>query len=169
MSLDGLIARMDGSIDWLTKYEHLGEDFQEDYGFETLMNRIDTILLGRKTYDQIQTFKEFPYPNKKCYVFSHSEKENTEFVEFVNQDPIEFVTHQVSLPGKDIWLVGGAKLIQTLRASNLIDEFIITIIPETLGSGIPLFLPIDQGIQLQCIDIKKYSNGLLQIWYKKNK
>ena len=77
ISLDGYIAKKDGSVDWLSSFE-------EDYGYEKFISSIDTIIMGSKTYQQVLTFGEWPYKGLKTYVFTHQKLKDDENVEFVS-------------------------------------------------------------------------------------
>ena len=155
-SLDGYIAREDGSIDWLPTD---GGDF----GMKKFMNSIDTVLLGRTTYEQILTFDcDYPYANKKSYVFSrNSGTENKNNVEFVS-DMIGFSKKLVESPGKDIWLVGGGEIISVFLKAGLIDEVILSMVPIVIGSGIPLFKNTSKDIKFEIIETIEHT-GLTQL------
>lgn len=159
-SLDGYIARKNGDVDWLS----IVEAESEDYGYKAFYQTIDTVLLGRKTYEQVLTFGDFPYRQKACYVFSSTSQSNTDDVQFINSDIVSFVNDLKKREGKDIWLVGGSELTKTFMTHDLIDEYIISIIPMILGEGIPLFA--NCGSQhLKLIDTKRYASGLVQLHY----
>src|SRR5690625_7076730 len=89
-SLDGYIATNDESLEWLYRVEGEG-----DNGFSEFYNTVDTIIMGKKTYDWIlnQDLKEFPYKNKDCYVFTTSTAENNENVKFINDDITDFINN----------------------------------------------------------------------------
>ncbi len=105
-SLDGYIARSNGDIDWLFT--------DQNYGYTKFLDSIDTVLMGRKTYEQVLTFGEYPYQEKKSYVF-------TKNLDFQATSDVEVVTNLESfvndlrlLDGKNIWLVGGALQISRM-------------------------------------------------------
>jgi dihydrofolate reductase len=158
-SLDGFIARKDGSVDWLDKFMSP----KEDYGYKEFLDSITTVLMGNSTYKQILSFGEFPYKTKKCYVFSRKANSDDN-VTFVKCDVKEFLDKLKS--DKNVWLVGGANLINQFLQDNLIDEFIITIIPTFLGSGIPLFIENNIESQLKLLKMKSYDSGVVQLHYK---
>jgi dihydrofolate reductase len=150
-SLDGKIAKKDGSIDWLTIFEFTPE-LQQNY--DDLLSRIDTSIMGYQTYDQIKDFEPFPYPQLQNYVFTKTKtklsqaKEQAKHhssVELCYSDSEEMLINQVkSLKSeenrKDIFLIGGSQIITPLLNAHLIDEIIITYIPVYLADeGIPLF------------------------------
>ncbi|MER2999560.1 dihydrofolate reductase family protein [Pontibacter populi] len=161
-SLDGYIARTDGSFDWL---EHEAFALEgEDYGYSDFMQTIDTTLMGHSTYKAILGMDmPFPYTDKTNYVFSRSSHEDTEQVQYVNDDPITFVKQLQQQPGKDIWLIGGGQLNTLFFNAGMIDEIILTYVPFVLGKGIPLFAPIATEQRLQVTETQNYKNGFVQL------
>ena len=164
-SLDGFIAREDGSIDWLTEYENNSET---DYGYSEFYASIGTVLMGRKTYEQVLGFGDWPYGEKKSYVFTRQKeplrRENN--VEFVSGDIGEFVRDLKENTEEDIWLVGGSQLIKVFLEENLVQDLIIFVVPIILGSGIPLFDRIGKEIRLTTGKVERYENGLVRLEYK---
>jgi len=144
-SLDGYIATKDDSLEWLFKVEGEG-----DNGFAEFYETVDTVLMGKRTYDWVmgQDIKEFPYKNKECYVFTRLVVEDTENVRFVNDDIPNFVHKLKQKEGKNIWIVGGGELLQSFIKEKLIDEIILTVAPTILGKGIPLFKEGDFQLDL---------------------
>lgn len=136
MSLDGYIATKDESLDWLFNCEGEG-----DNGYSEFYDTVDTVLIGKKTYDWIMKHEsgEFPYKNKKCYVFTRSPFEDTEYVTFINEDIASFSNRLKNHEGKNIWIVGGGELLQSFVEKKLVDEIILTVAPTVIGNGIPLF------------------------------
>ncbi|OKL36888.1 dihydrofolate reductase family protein [Domibacillus mangrovi] len=135
-SLDGYIATKEDSLDWLFKVEGEG-----DNGYSEFLETIDTILLGKRTYDWIMKHEKglFPYQNKGCYVFSRSTIGDKDHVTFVNEDIVHFTTSLKNEDGKNIWIVGGGDLLHTFLKEKLVDELILTVAPTIIGDGIPLF------------------------------
>ena len=158
-SLDSYIASEGGGIDWLFT--------DEDYGYEKFYDSIDTILVGRKTYDQSLKFDEYPYKGKKVYVFTRriDGKENTQYVEFIDLDIPSFVSHLLQSAGRDIWLLGGGEIISILLDANLVDEIILSIHPIILGKGILLFNNIKKRVNLQLLESIPFESGLVQLCY----
>jgi len=112
-----------------------------DNGYSDFYERIDTVLIGKRTYDWVmeQEKGEFPYPDKDCYVFSRTFLEDTKDVKFINGDIVNFTNNLKKEEGKDIWIVGGGDILHTFLKENLVDELIVTVSPTILGEGIPLF------------------------------
>ncbi|MEG4212327.1 dihydrofolate reductase family protein [Microcoleus sp. S13_B4] len=156
-SLDGYIARSNGDIDWLFT--------DQNYGYSKFLNSIDTVLMGRKTYEQVLTFGEYPYQEKKSYVFTKNlDFQATSDVEMATDLEI-FVNDLRLLEGKNIWLVGGSLLIRDFLNQNFVDELILSVHPVILGEGIPLFVnPINTTV-LQLTGCQTYSSGMVQLSY----
>ena len=164
-SLDGFIARKNGSVDWLSPYEKSGED----YGYKEFYDSVGTVVMGNTTYKQALTFGE-SYKDKNCFVFSRKTNKNKKNnVTFVNGDVKKFVNELNLKNGKNIWLVGGASIIDEFLKLDLIDEFIISIIPILLGEGIPLFKGDNVESQLKLLNVKSYDSGLVQVHYERKR
>ena len=153
ISLDGYLARENHSLDWL-----FGTEGEEETGYEDFYNSVDTILMGRSTYDQIEILSpdKFMYEGKECYVFSRALKGSTEYVNFINDDIAGFTQSLKEQEGKRIWIVGGGEVLQPLLQAKLVDEFIIQIAPTIIGRGIPLFTPGEQENELTLVDVRRY-------------
>lgn len=166
-SIDGYIARKNGAIDWL---ENVQMPEEGDYGYEALMHSCDSIIMGCKTYEfLIQSGIDWPYTNYKTYVISRNQKytATTPSTQIINKlDEVEFQKIK-SFAQKSIWLVGGSEIIQIFNNNNWIDEITHTIVPIMLGEGIPLFLPHQNHSNWNCIDVKLFSTGLVNIIYQK--
>jgi dihydrofolate reductase len=134
-TLDGFIASTDGGVSFLDKYNDKLIDFK--YAYDMFIKNIDTVIMGNTTYEQVKTFGPWPYDEMTNYVFSRSKKEIEHGI--VVDNSIELVKKLKNKTGKDIWLVGGASLTKTFLDSNLIDEIMLFIMPETIGDGIKLF------------------------------
>jgi dihydrofolate reductase len=165
-SQDGFIADEKGGVDWLPQTPE--ETGGQDYGYQAFYDSVDATAIGRKTYEQILGFGDWPYFGKASYIFSrsHMESPNKE-IEFVAEGICEFIK---SLEGKNVkklWLVGGSELINAFYKQGRIDEFIITVFPKVLNNGIPLdtlknALLKDELVQMQSIE---YGDGVLQNHY----
>jgi len=166
MSLDGYIARKNGSVDFLDPYNESGED----YGYKEFYDTVGTIVMGNNTYRQFGASKEFKeyYKGKPIFVFSRKDKGKKENITFINDNVKEFVKRIRSKENKNIWLLGGAGIIDEFLKQDLIDEYIITIIPILLGDGISLFKESLKEKKLKLIDVKKFNLGVVQIHYGKN-
>ncbi|CAM2973046.1 dihydrofolate reductase family protein [Rariglobus hedericola] len=162
-SLDGFIARTDGAIDWLPVPDLAGED----YGYGELLESVDTLLLGRKTYEQVLTLGPWPYEGKRCIVFSATRAgQRDDRVEFVDCDIAACVRELKAEPGEGIiWLVGGAEIIAACLAGGVVDEIILTTVPVLLGEGIRLFPETTWLTRLKLENVHAYPDGLVQQIY----
>ncbi|WP_395019568.1 dihydrofolate reductase family protein [Robinsoniella peoriensis] len=167
MSLDGYIAGKDGNIDWLCGQEPAADDMVSYFEF---IKGIDTVIIGWKTYHQIVTElspDDWMYKDLTSYVITHKELHDTENIKFVNESVCKLVKNLKEEPGKDIWICGGATVIQPLVQENLIDKFHISIIPTILGNGISLFEITEGERQKQLKLIKSQSyNGITDVIYE---
>ncbi|UBF26246.1 dihydrofolate reductase family protein [Kovacikia minuta CCNUW1] len=158
-SLDGYIARPSGEVDWLFT--------DQDYGYTDFLAEVDTVLMGRKTYEQVLTFGEFPYQEKQCFVFSQNpDFDASPHAKTVGTDVKDFVQGLRQSEGKTIWLVGGAALIHPFIAHRLLDEIILFVHPILLGGGIPLFAGETPTQALKLVGHHSYDSGLLRIIYQ---
>ena len=158
-SLDGFIARPNGSVDWLPEFE--GEDF----GYAEFFESIGTVVLGRKTYDQVLSFGDYPYSAKDNFVFSKTLK-TTEHAEIVTHPVAEFAEDQKARPGKDIWLVGGGELAAEFFRARVIDTLIVFVQPVLLGEGLSLAGHLGQDIKLELEATKAFDQGLVRLDYR---
>jgi dihydrofolate reductase len=166
-SADGYIARLDGDVDWLNRPRTAG-----DYGMAAFYRSIDTILWGRKTYELALTFQKRGIkgaafdPKVKNYVFSHQPPPSpASGVEFVTEPIRTFAERLRATPGKHIWMMGGAGLIGSFLDANELDEFIIHVIPQFIGEGIPLIAPRHRMIGLSSHACRRYSDGVVRLHY----
>jgi dihydrofolate reductase len=163
-SLDGYIARADGSFDWLATV-----DSQEtDYGYAEFYAGIDAIAMGSRTYEQVLGgFDEWPYADKRVFVFTHRVLEAiTPNVTFTAQSPAEFVSGLDSAGVRTLWLEGGGELVASFLEHRLIDEYILSIVPIMLGDGIPLFKSPLPEHRLELLESTDYATGLVQLHYR---
>ncbi|MGI2328591.1 dihydrofolate reductase family protein [Planococcus sp. YIM B11945] len=153
ISMDGYIATKDDSLEWLFKAEGEG-----DAGYSEFIDTIDTVLMGRRTYEWVMDAEKGkpPYPDKECYVFSSTLTGQKDHVKFINQPVFSFAEKLQKTPGKNIWVVGGSKLLHEFLQGKLIDEFIISIAPTVIGKGIPLFQELDFEIEYELKSVKQW-------------
>ena len=164
VSLDGFIAKCNGSVDWLVGHV---QTENVDNGYDSFYSSIDTLVIGRTTYDQIKNElspDKWVYAGKKCFVASSSKYEEDSNVEFISENIIKIINELKEESGKEIWLVGGGKLIDQFIKENLIDKYVITIIPTILGEGIPLFFSNNPEIKLRLIETKVV-DGMVELVY----
>jgi len=158
-SLDGYIARSSGEFDWLFS--------DQDYGYTEFFAGVDTVLMGRKTYDQALGFGEYPYKGTRGVVFSRTPREPDANVTFVSSDLASFVSELKRGPGKDIWLVGGGQIVAECVRHDLIDDFRLFVHPIILGEGIPLFVPGLPERPLQFVRSQSFDSGLVEVSYRR--
>lgn len=163
-SVDGFIARPDGDVSWLSPFEQAGED----YGYAALLGRLGAIVMGGATYRQSLSFGPWPYQDIPCYVFTRrSLGEKPPPLTSACVGDVDVVMTQLKKQtSKDIWLVGGADLIAQFAGADLIDEYIISVIPLLLGQGIPLFVRAGPR-PLALTGVTAYKIGIVQIRYRR--
>lgn len=156
MSLDGYIARTDGSVDWLKP--------DPDHDFNAFYQTIDTAIMGRKTWD---IFKKGPSLNMPIYVYSRTvpagRQEGAEF----GSATADEVRELKSRPGRNIWLAGGGEVARLFLKDDLVDRIELGIVPVLLGEGIPLFPPGFPQRNFKLVSQKTYKSGTLAVAYIK--
>lgn len=165
MSLDGYIADIKGSTDWLSG-QNAGEDDMMSY--QEFIKDIDTVIMGWKTYDQVAhelSPDKWYYSDLDSYVMTHRKQASTHNIHFVDQDVCELVRELKQAQGKGIWICGGANIIHQLLLKQEIDRFHISIIPTILGKGISLFQQLEMQTPLKLISTKSY-NGITDVIYE---
>lgn len=162
-SLDGFIARRDGSLDWLTPFQTPGED----YGYARFAESVDTLVIGRKTYDVVLGFGDtaWPYTGKRVVVLTHRAVEGSHGEETHAGDVAELVERLARDGAKRIYVDGGA-VVQQFLTAGLVDDLTVSIIPLLLGEGVPLFGKTEHDIGLRLVDSRSYSTGLVQLEYR---
>lgn len=159
-SIDGYIARKDGNLDWL----QFGHEGDEDYGFKKFIESVDALILGRKTYQVVSQFGDWPYKGKRVIVLSHSLKEVREEAELFCDKITDLLSKLYSEGIRHIWVDGGITASKFLEA-GLVDELTISKIAMILGSGIPLFNMMNKEHECRLISTKSYPSGLVQLKY----
>lgn len=165
MSVDGFIAGQNEDLSFLDIADVVGED----YGYYAFYDTIDTVIIGRKTYEKVLSFGiDFPHAKKQCYVVTSKLFEPNNDVIFYNGNVDDLVNQIKAKPGKNIYCDGGAQLVNSLLKLNLVDELIISVIPCILGKGIRLFQADNHLINLTLQKSQSYKSGLVQIHYLKS-
>ena len=160
-SLDGFIARLDGGLDWLPVD-------CEPHGYDEFIASVDTIVIGRKTFETVLAFDAWPYGTKAVIVlssrFSELKAPKGAVCEFMDGGPDE-IRRRLSERGiQDVYVDGGVTIQRFLEA-GLIDRLTITKIPVLLGSGIPLFGALSRDVRLQHVATRSFPSGLVQSEY----
>lgn len=162
VSLDGYIEGPNGEYDWCFT--------DQDYGMSEFFQDIDTIFIGRKSYEVLGNAgsSENPFGHFEHYIFSNTMQHAPAGHHLVHGEISSQVRQLKNESGKNIWLFGGAALIASLMKEHLVDELWLSIHPILLGSGKSLFQGLSDRISLELIETKSYSTGLLSVKYKVN-
>lgn len=168
MSLDGYIAKPNDDLGFLKIVEKEGED----YGYAAFMDTIDTLIIGRRTYDYV--LKEIGpshYDNgqRDVYVITRTERPQVGRTTFYTGSITELVNRLRAEKGKNIYCDGGAEVINELLKHDLIDELTISVIPVLLGDGTRLFKDGRPEQALEFVTAKAFETGLTQLHYKRKK
>lgn len=166
MSLDGFLADQDDNLDFLTPFQATGED----YGYTAFTKNVDTYIVGKKTYDVVMglTGGEFPQKDQyDCYIITRQEIEGEKNLTFYNRDISTLINTLKSKEGKDIYCDGGGQIVQLLMEQQLIDEYIIHIVPTILGEGKRLFKGNVPPQDIMLVESKSYSSGMVLVHYQK--
>jgi dihydrofolate reductase len=167
VSLDGYIADMDGGFAWIKGDDDKSNDTKKAFDFEEFSNGIDTLVMGRKAYEDCPKETLGMFKDKKIYVAT-SKKLESEFknIEFIHEGIYDKVLDLRDKEGKDVWIWGGAGLADSFIKGDVIDEYVIGIIPIILGSGRPLFLEENPTIELH-MDECTSQEGVVILRYSK--
>lgn len=162
VSADGFIARRDGAVDWLDRPSPKG-----NYGMGAFYRSIDTVVMGRKTYDLMLSFGQRAYPGVQNFVFSRRARRSTvPNLAWVRGDVRTFVRRLRAKKGKHVWLVGGAGLVASFLDAGGIDEFSIHLIPTLIGEGIPLLAPRHRTVPLKLLSTRTFADGVVHVHYR---
>lgn len=171
ISLDGYIEGPNGEVDWCV--------MEPEMDFPKFLSQIDTIFYGRKSYDKWGQHKPHRKAlksdqimwtlihSKQKYVFSRTAKSGGKGVTYINGDIAAQVAEMKNQQGKNIWLYGGSKLIESFMQLDLIDEYRLSVHPVILGAGKPLFPQLENRLSLTLKDTRTFSSGVVQLIYTK--
>ncbi len=165
-SLDGYIAKPNDDLSFLKLVEKEGED----YGYTAFTSTIDTIIIGRKTYDYVVReigASHYDTGDRDIYVITTTKRPDVGRVKFYNGDLTELVNKLKNENGKNIYCDGGAEVINALLKNDLIDDLIISVIPILLGNGTRLFKDGRPEQLLEFVTVKTFDTGLAQLHYKR--
>jgi len=160
-SLDGFIARANGDLDFLPP------GGGEPHGYDEFMATVDALVIGRKTFDTVLAFDRWPYGEKPVFVLSTRALAPTPpgaVVERMSGAPAEIVSQLAARSMQHIYVDGGVTIQRFLRA-GLIQRLIVTRVPVLIGTGIPLFGPVERDIKLTHVVTRQYASGLVQSEY----
>jgi len=164
MSLDGFLATRDDDLSWLSIAEKEGVD----YGYASFTESVDTYIVGRKTYDVVRNLLDGAFPQGKqydCYVITRREKSPENGVTFYTGNLEELIRDIKSKPGKNIYCDGGGVLVKLLMEHDLIDEYIISVMPIILGDGKRLFQGGTPQLNIKLQSSEQYETGVVQLRY----
>ena len=166
-SLDGFIARANGDLDWLTGAQSASTE--QDYGYQEFIDTVDTIVLGRNTFELVLTFDTWPYSDKQVVVLSSKPSavpsHLVDDVEWLSLPP-QRLAERLAAQGATHLYVDGGKTIQGFMNAGLIDELTITRVPILIGTGVPLFGPLGHDVKLTHITTRQFENGFVQSMYR---
>lgn len=165
-SIDGFIADSKGGIDWLGAG---GEATEVDTSYEDFYGSVDTVVMGRTTYDQVVNELapgNYPYADVDSYVLTSRPTENSEKIVFTSKEVTQLVEELKMEEGGNIWIVGGSSVVMPLMKENLIDEYQLAIVPIILGEGIRLFQEFSPSLQVTTTEVSTV-NGLVYTKYVK--
>ena len=160
VSLDGFIEGPNGEYDWCFT--------DQDYGMTDFLARVDSMLLGRKSYELTQSMGEeamAPFSKLTPYIVSTTLPGVKEGEILIKENAEEAVKELKNAQGKDIWLFGGASLTTSMFNAGLIDEIILAVHPVILGRGKPLFTNINNRTALILKNATTYNSGLVMLTY----
>ncbi|WP_286907154.1 dihydrofolate reductase family protein [Clostridium sp. UBA1652] len=162
ISLDGFIASEDGTYEWIVgDGDHKLNTGKHD--FNKFLEGVDTVVMGKNCYDQNMHLE---YKNKKVYIATSQKLQDKENIHFINGDICKVILEEKKKAGKDIYLFGGGVLVDHFIKADIIDEYIIGIIPIILGKGRPLFLQNNPTVKLH-LDEYLIEDGITILKYSK--
>jgi dihydrofolate reductase len=166
-SLDGFIAREDGSIDWLMEANNAVPE-GEDCGYAEFMSSVDVLIMGRNTYEQVAGFQPWPYEGKRVVVLTSREVDFRQgpkiHLEKSAEAPQELLK-RLSAEGCKHAYVDGGKVIQSFLSNGLIHRLTLTTIPVLIGQGRPLFGSVSTDLKFKLTHSKAYDFGFVQTTY----
>jgi dihydrofolate reductase len=174
-SLDGFIARKDGSVDWLeTSDEFAGGDTMDPGFVEAFLKTIDCYVMGSRTYETALRFEAkgfgWSYGDKPTFVLTTRELPRIrDTVEFYSGDHARFVNARLRPTFQSIWFVGGGAVAGECLCLGLADEVRYSILPILIGDGIPFFAKLDRDVALHLMEAKAYKNGMVELRYEVRK
>jgi len=170
-SLDGFIARTDGSVDWLETSDHFeGGEVMAPESVAEFLRTIDCYVMGSRTYETALAFEArglgWPYGDKPTFVLTRRELPKTRTtVEFHAGDLERFVEDRLKPTYRSIWFVGGGALSGECLGRGLADELRYSILPILIGDGIAFFERLDRDVALHLLEVKAYQSGMVALRY----
>jgi dihydrofolate reductase len=171
-SLDGFIARNDGSVDWMeTSDEFAGGDTMDPEFVEAFLRTIDCYVMGSRTYETALNFEAkgfgWSYGDKPAFVLTRRDLPRTRStVEFHAGDLAQFVNERLRPAFRSIWFVGGGAVSGECLRLGLADEVRYSILPVLIGGGIQFFENLDRDVALHLAEVKAYRSGMVGLCYE---
>lgn len=163
ISLDGFLARTDGSIDWLKSFEG------EEHGYSAFVETVDTLVVGRGTYDFVRGMLAaglpWPYQDKRCVVMTHRPIEAAHEERAFAGEPWALLEELGRDGARHVYVDGGV-VIRSFLAAGLIDELTLSVAPKLIGNGLPLFGGVQVESGLTLAGVRAFANGLAQLHYR---
>jgi dihydrofolate reductase len=171
-SLDGFIARKDGSVDWIeTSDEFVGGDTMDPASVKAFLETIDCYVMGSRTYETALRFEAkglgWSYGDTPTFVLTRRELPRIrDTVEFYAGDLAQFVKVRLRPTFRTIWFVGGGAVSGECLRRGLADEVLYSILPILIGDGIPFFEKLDRDVALHLAGVKAYKSGMVELRYE---
>lgn len=171
-SLDGFIARKDGSVEWLETADEFADGDTLDPAFiEAFLETIDCYVMGSRTYETALRFEArglgWPYGDKPTFVLTHRELPRVrDTVELYSGDLAQLVNGRLRPTFRSIWFVGGGMVSGECLRLELADEVRYSILPVLIGDGIPFFDRLDRDVALHLAEVKAYRSGMVELRYE---
>ncbi|WP_247232291.1 dihydrofolate reductase family protein [Telluribacter sp. SYSU D00476] len=162
-SLDGYIAQPNDDLSFLSRVQQPGED----YGYADFVATVDTVIMGRKTYDWVMNkVPEFPHADKAAYILTRTERPRIGNTTFYTGNLKDLVLRLKQEDGKHIFCDGGAEVVNELLKEGLLDELIISVVPTLVGNGTRLFKDGRPEQELELVSARAFESGLTQLHYR---
>jgi dihydrofolate reductase len=171
-SLDGFIARLDGSVDWLETSDEFPDGETMDPAFVAeFLKTIDCYVMGSRTYELALSFaangKGWVYGDKPVFVLTRRQFPQVKpSVQLLAGDLRQIFNDRLRPNYASIWVVGGGALCGECLRLGLADEVRYSILPVAIGRGIPFFLGLDRDVPLHLKEVKTYKSGMVALWYQ---
>jgi dihydrofolate reductase len=160
-SADGFIARRNGAVDWLDRNHPPG-----GYGMPRFYRSVDSVIMGRKTWEVGRRLGQQVYPGKVNYVLSRTRRRSPVKGITLWRGPVgRLATALRRTPGRDIWLVGGAEVFGAFLDAGQLDQLIIHVVPVLIGAGIPLLAPRHREVPLRLLGSRRFADGVVRLHY----
>jgi dihydrofolate reductase len=162
VSLDGFLARADGSIDWLSPFEG------EEHGYRVFIDSVDTVVIGRRTYEFVRQMLAsgmvWPYAGKRCVVMTHHPIESRNGERSFAGESATLLRELETAGAQHVYVDGGV-VIRGFLAAGLLDQLTVSVVPVLVGNGFPLFggVRLESGLTLE--GATSFKNGLVQMRY----